>query len=173
MRLFFKMLLVGAIVFAAGTAWAQTKIGIVDMQAIIAESVPGEQAMGELRTRFETMKEELDKQNEAITKLRDELQRQSMVLSQEAKQDKEQEYRRVVRDFQEQFQAFQAKMRTEEDRLSEPILELLIKVINDYGARHNYSLIMDGTSAGLVYADDAVVITNAIKDELNKAWQAR
>ncbi|TVQ98513.1 MAG: OmpH family outer membrane protein [Desulfovibrionales bacterium] len=173
MRLFFKMLLVGAIVFAAGTAWAQTKIGIVDMQAVIAESVPGEQAMGELRTRFETMKEELDKQNEAITKLRDELQRQSMVLSQEAKQDKELEYRRVVRDFQDQFQAFQTKMRTEEDRLSEPILELLIKVINDYGERNNFTLIMDGTSAGLVYADDAVIITDAVKEELNKAWQAR
>jgi outer membrane protein len=97
------------------------------------------QAMAELRGRFEDMKGELDKQNETITKLRDELQRQSMVLSQEAKQDKELEYRRMVRDFQDQFQAFQAKMKAEEDRLSEPILELLLNVINRNTAKRTTS----------------------------------
>lgn len=176
MRLFLNALLVAALLLSgmpSGTAWAEMKIGIVDMQAIIAESVPGQQAMGELRSRFESMKTELDKQNETITKLREELQRQSMVLSQEAKQDKELEYRRIVRDFQDQFQAFQVKMKSEEDRLSEPILQLLIEVINSYGKKNNFSMIMDGTAGGLVYADEAVIITEVITQELNKAWQAR
>jgi outer membrane protein len=34
-------------------------------------------------------------------------------------------------------------------------------------------MIIDGTSSGLVYADEAVIITDAIMQELNKAWQAR
>ncbi len=176
MRLCFRALLIAALFLAVGAAtpaWAQVKVGILDMQAIIAESVPGQQAMNELRTRFESMKGELDVQNETITKLRDELQRQSMVLSQEAQQDKELEYRRKVRDFQDQFQAFQAKMKTEEDRLSEPILELLIDVINTYGKQNKFTMIIDGNASGLVYADDTVVITDALKEELNKAWQAR
>lgn len=176
MRYFISMVLVALVALSAdmpGSAWAQIKIGVVDMQEIIAESVPGQEAMAELRTRFESMREDLDKQNEAITRLRDELQRQSMVLSQEAKQDKELEYRRVVRDFQDQFQAFQNKMRAEEERLSEPILELLVEVINTYGDRNNFTMILDGSSAGLVYADETVIITEAVKDDLNKAWQAR
>lgn len=176
MRLRFRALLIAALFLAVGAAtpaWAQVKVGILDMQAIIAESIPGQQAMNELRTRFESMRGELDAQNETITKLRDELQRQSMVLSQEAQQDKELEYRRKVRDFQDQFQAFQVKMKTEEDRLSEPILELLINVIDTYGRQNNFTMIIDGNASGLVYADAAVVITDALKEELNKAWQAR
>lgn len=176
MRLSFRALLVAALlatVLSAGPAWAQTKVGILDMQEVIAESVPGKEAMSELRTRFESMKGELDTQNEAITKLRDELQRQSMVLSQEAQQDKELEYRRKVRDFQDQFQAFQVKMKAEEDRLSEPILDLLLEVINAYGKQHKYTMIIDGNASGLVFADDSAVITATIIDELNKAWKAR
>ncbi len=176
MRLFFRALLVAALVLAVGAvapAWAQVKVGILDMQEIIAESVPGQEAMNELRTRFESMRTELDAQNEAIGKLRDELQRQSMVLSQEAQQDKELEYRRKVRDFQDQFQSFQMKMKGEEDRLSEPILELLINVINTYGRQNNFTMIIDGNASGLVYADDTVIITDAVKEELNKAWRAR
>ncbi|WP_031386082.1 OmpH family outer membrane protein [Desulfonatronum thiodismutans] len=176
MRLCFRALLVAALFLAVGTAtpaWAQVKVGILDMQAIIAESVPGQEAMNELRTRFESMRTELDAQNEAIGKLRDELQRQSMVLSQEAQQDKELEYRRKVRDFQDQFQSFQMKMKGEEDRLSEPILELLINVINTYGRQNNFTMIIDGNASGLVYADEAVIITDAVKEELNKAWRAR
>lgn len=176
MRLWFRALLVATLFLVVGAvapAWAQVKIGILDMQTIIAESVPGQEAMGELRTRFESMRTELDAQNEAIGKLRDELQRQSMVLSQEAQQDKELEYRRKVRDFQDQFQSFQVKMKGEEDRLSEPILELLINVINTYGRQNNFTMIIDGSASGLVYADDTVIITDAVKEELNKAWRAR
>lgn len=173
MRSVLSMLIVAALILP-GVAWAQaTKIGVADMQVIIAESEPGTKALAELRGRFETMKVELDKQNEAITKLRDDLQRQSMVLSQEAKQDKEMEYRRMVRDFQDQFQVFQAKMKAEEDRLSEPILELLLQVIQDYGKKNGFSMIIDGTSAGLLYADDSVVVTENIMQELNKAWRAK
>lgn len=176
MRLRFRPLFIAALmtaVFFTAPAWAQTRIGILDMQEIIAESIPGQEAMNELRTRFESMKGELDAQNEAITKLRDELQRQSMVLSQEAQQDKELEYRRKVRDFQDQFQSFQVKMKAEEDRLSEPILDLLLDVINAYGKQNNFTMIIDGNASGLVYADEAVIVTETVKEELNKAWRAR
>ena len=176
MRLYFRALLLATLLLTIGVsspAWAQVKVGILDMQSIIAESIPGQEAMNELRTRFESMKGELDAQNEAIAKLRDELQRQSMVLSQEAQQDKELEYRRKVRDFQDQFQSFQVKMQSEEDRLSEPILELLLEVINAYGRQNNFTMIIDGNASGLVYADDAVIVTDAVKEELNKAWRAR
>jgi len=164
--------LIIAVLLLPGAAWA-SKIGVVDMQVVIAESDPGIKAMAELRTRFETMKAELDKQDEALTKLRDDLQRQGMVLSQEARQNKELEFRRLARDFQDQFQAFQVRMRAEEDRLSAPILELLQNVILDYGKKHAFTMIIDGTSAGLLYADDAVIITENIKQELNKAWRAK
>lgn len=170
MRVFISLIMTAALL-APGWALAELKVGIVEMQTIISDSVPGAQAMEELRGRFEDMKGELDVQNESITKMRDDLQRQGMVLSQEAKQDKELEYRRKVRDFQDQYQAFQRKMQAEEERLSEPILEVLLEVIEKYGQDNGFSMIIDGAGAGLVYADDALIITDQVIEALNQAWQ--
>jgi len=172
MRVFISLIMTAALL-APGWALAELKVGVVEMQTIISDSVPGARAMEELRGRFEDMKGELDEQNETITKLRDDLQRQGMVLSQEAKQDKELEYRRKVRDFQDQYQAFQRNMQAEEERLSEPILEVLMEVIEKYGQENGFSMIIDGAGAGLVYADDALVITEQVIEALNQAWQAR
>ncbi len=164
--------LIIAVLLLPGAAWA-SKVGVVNIQVIINESDPGTKAQAELRAGFETMKAELDKKNETLTRLRDDLQRQGPVLSQEARQNKELEYRRLMRDFQDQVQAFQVRMRAEEDRLTEPILELLFNTIRDYGKKHGFAMIIDGTSAGLLYADDSVNITEQIKQEFNKAWSTK
>ena len=68
------------------------------------------------------MKAELDKRKAVIEKLRDALQKQGLVLSQEAKLDKELEYKRKVRDFQDLLQSFQRKTKAEEARLTQPII---------------------------------------------------
>ena len=71
------------------TAGAETKIGFVDMKAVIAKSEPGSKAMEQLKSQFKDMKDNLDAQKKSLDTLKDELQKQSMMLSQEAKLDKE------------------------------------------------------------------------------------
>ena len=73
----------------SAAASAETKIGFVDMQAVIAKSEPGLKAMEQLKSQFKGMKDNLDAQKKSLDSLREELQKQSMMLSQEAKLDKE------------------------------------------------------------------------------------
>lgn len=152
---------------------ADTKIGFVDMKAIIAKSEPGAKAMEQLKSQFKDMKDNLDAQKKSLDTLRDELQKQSMMLSQEAKIDKEAQYKRKVRDFQDMGQSYQRKLQQAEQTLSKPIIDKLLEIIRDFGKRNGYTAIFDRQASGLVYSQDSVDLTNTIIAELNKAMRGK
>ena len=103
--------------------------------------------------------------------LKDELQKQSMMLSQEAKLDKEAQYKRKVRDFQDMGQSYQRKLQQAEQSLSKPIIDKLLEVIQDYGKKNGFTAIFDKQASGLVFSQDNVDVTSAIIAELNKAMR--
>jgi outer membrane protein len=150
---------------------ADTKIGFVDMKAVIAKSEPGSKAMEQLKAQFKDMKDNLDAQKKSLDALKDELQKQSMMLSQEAKIDKEAQYKRKVRDFQDMGQSYQRKLQQAEQSLSKPIIDKLLEVIQDYGKKNGYTAIFDRQASGLVFSQDNVDLTNTIIAELNKAMR--
>ncbi|MDD4951555.1 MAG: OmpH family outer membrane protein [Desulfovibrionaceae bacterium] len=157
--------------FAAG----QVKIGVVDTGKVFSESEPGKDAFGKLKAKFETMTKDLERQKKEVTKLREDLQKQGLVLSLEAKQDKELEFKRKVRDFQDTSQAYQQKFAMEKGRLSEPILKLLVEVVKDYGIKNGFTMLVDKNArvSGLLFNDPAIDVTDKITAELNSAWKTK
>jgi outer membrane protein len=157
----------------AMTAGAETKIGFVDMKAIIAKSEPGIKAMDQLKAQFKDMKDTLDAQKKTLDTLKDELQKQSMMLSQEAKLDKETQYKRKVRDFQDMGQSYQRKLQQAEQNLSKPIIDNLLVIIESYGKKNGFTAIFDKQASGVVYGQESADITNAIIAELNKVMRGK
>ncbi|MDQ7032589.1 MAG: OmpH family outer membrane protein [Desulfonauticus sp.] len=165
------VVLASLFLFWTGLALAQTKIGVIDMQKVISQSDPGKEAFETLKKKTAKMKKELDKQKKELQSLREELQKQALVLSQEAKQDKELEFRKKLRDFQDLWQAYQRKIKIEEQKLSRPIIQMLADVIKQYAEKNHYTAIWDMRASGLLYTTDAINITNQIMAELNRAWR--
>lgn len=170
-RFFMILFLVTAIPMSVLAA--NVKIGYINLQGVIAKSEPGQKAMKELQQKFEGMKKDLDKQKKEIESLQAGLQKQNLVLSQDAKMDKELEFKRRVRDYQDLLQNYQVRMKQEEQRLSTPILQQLISIIKTYGNKHNYTMLFDSSTSGLLYADDASDLSDEIIKELNQAWKKR
>ena len=161
-------------VLLAGPALAaDLKIAVVDLQEVLEKSDPGQKAISQLKDDFKGMKEELDEKKSTVDELRQQIQKQSLVLSQEAQIDKETEYKQKVRDFQSLYQSYQKKMKLKEQKLRQPIIEELVEVIRDYGQRNNYTMVMDKKNSGVVYNADSIEITNKIIVELNKAWRKK
>jgi outer membrane protein len=94
-----------------------------------------------------------------------------MMLSQEAKLDKEAQYKRKVRDFQDMGQSYQRKLQQAEQSLSKPIIDKLLAVLQEYGKKNGYTAIFDKQASGLVFSQDNVDLTNTIIAELNKAMR--
>ncbi len=151
----------------------EMKIAVLNMQKVIEASEPGRQAMDDLKSKFEKIKNDLEAQKKKIEVMRDELQKQSLVLSQEAKQAKEFDMRRMVRDFQDSYQNYQRQMGLEQKKISEPILKVLVDVVKAYSVQNGFTLVIDKNNSGLLYADESVDKTNEVIVELNKAWKKK
>ena len=158
---------------SAALAQAEVKIGIIDVQAVLEKSEPGQTVMSEFKVKAEEVKKELEKRKGEIEKLREEMEKQSLVLSQDAKQDKELEFKRKVRDYQDYMQVTQRNLQVENDRLSKPVLEILHEVLKTYGKQNKFTLIIDSKTPGVVYVDEANEVTKQVILELNKAWRER
>ncbi len=156
-----------------GMALAENKIGIVEVQRILESSEPGKQALGQLTLRFEEMREELEEDRAEVESLREELQKQSMVLSQEAQQDMEAELRQKMQQFQQKYQSYQSRMQQEEQELSDPIIDLLFEIIDDFAENKDLDMILDAQGSGIIYAKDAMNVTDELMEEVNQAWEAR
>jgi outer membrane protein len=162
------------LLLSVAAAHAQTqKIGVCNMTEVFQKSVPGEKAMSQLQNKYKGMKEELETKKKNLEEMRQDMQKQSMVLSQEAKRNKEVEFMKQSRDLQGLFQTYQEQMKGEEDRLSKPILETLQEVLGEYGNDNGFAVILDTRNSGIVFADDTIDVTDEIISELNKAWKNR
>ncbi|BBD07056.1 OmpH family outer membrane protein [Desulfovibrio ferrophilus] len=163
-----------AVVMLAPAAQAATKgpVAIVNVPMVIRECEQGKQVRDQLKATFKSTQTEMDRQKAELEKLRDELQKQGIVLSQEAKVDKEIEFKRKVRDYQDGLRNFQRKFKAEESKLSKPLLDVIVETLKSYGKKHGLGMILDA-QAGILYADDKADITNEIIVEVNKASKAK
>lgn len=162
-------IVLGVLCCIASSAWAEARIGFVNIPAVIAKCEAGKRAMNELKSQFQGMKDKLDAKKKELDAMKDELQKQAMMLSQDAKLDKETQFKRKVRDFQDMGQTYQAQLQQAEQKLSKPIMEKLVQVIQDYGKRNGYTAILDKQGSGVTYVDPAADLTETIIAEMNKA----
>ena len=91
----FTLIFFGTIVYAADVA----KIGVVDFQKVLATSNAGKTIQAELKKENEKMAADLQQKGGEIEKIRKRLERESMVMSKEMREEKEREQRIKINDW--------------------------------------------------------------------------
>ena len=169
MRKVYLLTLVMVFAFAAN-AFAADKIGVLQSRKIVAECNAGKAAFKSLEKEFSKTVKDMERQKGELTKLREELQKQGMMLSLEARQDKELEYKRKVRDLQDLTQAFQRKKQARESELLAPIFKTVAESVERVGKAQNLAIILDFSSLGrgILYFDETVDVTDAVIADVNK-----
>jgi outer membrane protein len=165
-----------------GHAWAgqaspsALKVGIVDLDRALKESASGKQAMSQLNQfRDKVVKEINEKKRQKDAKegtlrtLQTELTSQSMVLSDAAKRDKEESYRRQVRDlrkFIEDSNRFieesERDLREREAELTSRMLRDLLEIIRAVGREESFTIIFERNDRVLLFVADAIDLTDKI-----------
>ncbi|WP_319759214.1 OmpH family outer membrane protein [Maridesulfovibrio sp.] len=172
MRRILLAVLVLVFAFQAPAFAASQKIAVASMGKLIKDSEVGQAAQKAMEKKFESAKKKLESKQKELETLKQSLQKQSLVLSLEAKQDKELEFKRKVRDYQDLAQATQRKMQLEEKKAGTPVLKLIQKVVDEYGKKNGYTAIYDKKTSGLLYVDESIDVTNPLLLEMNRAYRA-
>lgn len=146
----------------ADSAGAASKIGFVDVQKVLVRSVVGAGAREQLEREKAAMQKEVDGRRSDAEKLRDELEKKGLVLSADAKREKEEAFQRRVRDLRRLTEDYQKELERKEQALTARILQDLTGLIERYGKDRGYLLILEKRGASVIYGDAEADVTEEI-----------
>lgn len=149
-----------------GQAQAQQglKVGVVDLQAVLDGSVRGKGAKDTLQKLSVQLQEEIkakrafkEEREQELQRLRTEIQSQGLVLSDQARLQKAEAFRKQVRElkrFIDDTNRFiedaTQEFREKEARETQRLLAEVRKVVQEVGKQEEYSLIFEGNESAAV-----------------------
>lgn len=163
MKRFLGILLTALLVSAAAPALAaEAKIGYVDLQKALNQSEAGKAAKEKIGKTVKEYEGTVETRQKELKKLKDELDKQSLVLAEEARAAKERDYQQKLKDFQRFTKDIQEELQQKDAQFTQKILKDLIQIIKEIGQKEGYTLILEQTESSLLYASDKIDITNQV-----------
>jgi outer membrane protein len=147
------------------------KIGYIDSIKIFADYKETQEAERQYKREVDKWTAEKNRMEQDITRLRDELQAQSLMLSEEKKQEKRLELDRQMQEYQRFMQetfgddGLAAKRNKE---LTQPIVDKINKILEDLAKERGLMMVFDVANADIVYADKSLDLTEAVVAILNQ-----
>jgi len=149
------------------------RVAIIDVQRVLARSTAGVSAREQLEKERGAMQKQADSQRTELEKMKDELDKKGQLLSPEARREKQEALERKARDFRRLIDDLQASLQKKEEALVSKVLQDLSGLVQKVGKEKGFSLILERSRAGVLYAaTDADVTGDVLKaydDETKKA----
>lgn len=165
-------LLLGIAVVARAQGAAPAKIGIIHVQAAILQTKDGQKAAADLKTKFAPRQAELEKKQAAIEGLREQMQKGSATMSDEAKakitRDIDANTKSLTRDNED----LQTDVEQEEGRIFNDLGSKLYAIVEKYAKDNGYTLIIDVSNqqtSAVLWAAESTNITAEMISLYDKA----
>lgn len=154
-------------IIGVGVASAETKIGVIDFQRVLRESVGGQAARAEIERQGESVEATLKKQRDDLERLKTRLEAEARVMSQDRREKEERDFRIKVGD----FQALQAKKTREFKELEAQVIQRVQKevfeLVERIGRDNGFTMIVE---KGLILYNDASI---DVTDQLIALYNAK
>ena len=161
--------LLALLLLSAPALAVENKIGYVDLQKALNTSEAGKAAKEKISKKVKEYEGTIDTRQKEIKKLKEELEKQAMLLSEDARGAKERDYQQKVKEFQRFTKDIQEELQQKDNEFTKQILEELFKVIKEVGEKEGYTLILEQSESSILYADEKVNLT----DKVIKAFDAK
>ncbi len=155
------VILIGGL--AAGMAWsAELKIGSVDIQRAVNECNAGKEAKKRIAKEVEKFQRLIADKQKELQALKESLDKQGAMLSQEARTNKERDYQNKLREFQRWGEDNQNELNQKRMEMERNISLGLVKVIQKVGADDGFTLILENNEQIVLYASKVIDITDRV-----------
>lgn len=144
------------------------KLGSVDVQKVLVLSDAGKEAKEQLAGKGNRYEAEKNTREEELKKLKGELEKQSVVLAEDARKAKEQLFMQKRKELDRFLKDAQEDLQAKNDELTSRLVEEIVKLIQDYGKKNGYSLIFVKNES-MVYVDENVDLTEGILKAFNSS----
>lgn len=169
-----RLIVAGAVATAALLALPATaqKVGVIEVQRIVQESAVGKESLARIQKVQASKQEELVKRQNELRDMEKKIQDQGKSLSEDALEKLQKDYqskaldlKRFQDDAQRELEDLQRKELGELEKRVLPVIEAVSKELG-------YALVFNKFQSGLLHAEPAVDITDAVIQKFNTAIAA-
>jgi outer membrane protein len=162
-----SLLLALAVVPAA--ARAEQKIGYVDLQRALNEVEEGKTAKAVLQRDFAEKQKQLDVKKGEFEKLQSDFEKQSVVMSEQARKDKAQDLDKRARDLQALFMNLQKDLSDRERDATRGIFDRMNAIVREIAEADGFTYVLE-KGGGIVYAPPSLDVTNELIRKYNAKY---
>lgn len=163
-----SMLAAGVFTVTTVRAAEAPRIGVVNLQEVIANSQAGQQANKDLQTIVKKLQDQVNDKNSKLSVLKQQLDKA------DSKSGNYAQLQKSFDDGRSDLQQFVLMGRQDLDQrrqeLLQPIEQELGKVLDQYAKAHHYDIILSKDAAGAVYANDKYDVSKGVTAALDKDW---
>ena len=141
------------------------KIGIVDVQRIMSASDQGKEAQAQIKEQSDKMTETLKGKGAEIEELKKQIERDSMVMSTEKREEKEREFRIKLNDLKSLEKRYRGDLQALETKLAGELRKEVLAMVAELGKKEGYLLIINNFN--VMYAPSSIDITDQLIKQLN------
>jgi len=147
------------------------KLGTVDMQKILMLSDAGKDAKEQLSLRAAKYEAEKNVKEEELKKLKGELEKQSVLLSESARGGKEKDYQQKLKEYQRFLKDAQEDLQAKNDEFTNRIVDEIVKLVQEYGKKSGFTFIFVKNES-MIFMDDRIDLTDELLKQFNAARKA-
>ncbi len=134
-------------------SFGATLVGLVDIQKVITSIKEGKGVQKTLEKSFNDKKAILKKDEDKIKKAQEDYKKQSMVLAEAARLNKERELQEMMMGLQNKTMEYQREIQKMEAELKKPLLERLRPIIDEVSKANAVAMTFELSAAPIVYAE--------------------
>jgi len=140
------------------TVWADMRIGFVNAERVMRESVPAARALKKLEKEFERREQELQKMGKTLQSMQSSMEKTASTLPEAERKAKEREFSEMSRDFQRKERTLREDYAQRQHEELAGIQEQANRVIQQIAEKEKYDLILQEA----VYANPGIDITDKV-----------
>jgi outer membrane protein len=157
----------------AAAAAGPIKIAVIDTEKILLSSQAGKKALADLKKLQEQRETELRGRAQELKDLQTKINEGRLSLAQDKLAELSKQYEEKEITLRRQQDDATRELNKKRDEMLAQIDGRVMPVINQVGKDLGYTLIFRKFESGLIYADEAVDITNTIIQRLDAAGQGK
>jgi outer membrane protein len=157
-----KILLALVLITFSLPSFSSVLIGLVDIQKVITSIKEGKAVQKSLEKAFNDKKALLKKDEDKIKKAQEDFKKQSMVLADQARMNKERELQEMMLKLQNKTMEYQREIQKMEQEKKKPILDKLRPIIDEVSKANEVAMTFELSAAPIVYAESKKDITEDV-----------
>lgn len=157
------LLVLGLLLLMPVVSYSQTnKIGVIDLQMVIANSKAGKAAKSAFEAEFKQKQQIIESKNSQLEALKNEFIQNGPVMNETTRKQKAEQIDRLDKDLQRSRADFRDELQRRDYELLEKILKDLDGILQSIGTADGYTIIIEKTEGGVIFSIPSIDITQKV-----------